>query len=40
MHTAIVATDIPWIDAIALYEACGFVEHHRDDTDVHLSLML
>lgn len=40
MARVVVATDIPWSDAVALYQACGFEEQGRDDTDVHLALAL
>src|ERR687885_1580539 len=31
----LVETTKEWHDAIRLYERCGFVEHARDDEDVH-----
>ena len=35
-----VSTDVPWTDAISLYESCGFVETDRDDDEVHLEMRL
>lgn len=34
----VVSTDIPWTDAIALYESCGFTITGRSDDEVHLRL--
>lgn len=36
----IVETTYTWQSAIALYEACGFVEYAHDDEDVYLQMQL
>ncbi len=36
----VVSTDTPWFEAIALYEATGFVAMGVDQTDTHLALEL
>lgn len=36
----VVSTDIPWTDAIALYESCGFeiTGHSDDETHLHITV--
>jgi len=36
----VASTDIPWTDALALYEACGFVVTGHSDDETHLRLDL
>ena len=33
---ALVSTDTPWTDAVALYQSCGFVTVHTDTEETHL----
>ncbi|MEM7323780.1 MAG: GNAT family N-acetyltransferase [Actinomycetota bacterium] len=36
LRYALVSTDTPWVDAVALYESCGFVTVHVDGEETHL----
>jgi ribosomal protein S18 acetylase RimI-like enzyme len=40
LHTLRVTTDTPWIEAVALYEACGFAIVEQTDEATHLAMVL
>ncbi len=35
-----VSTDVPWADAVAFYESCGFLRVGESDGDIHLEHLL
>jgi len=35
----LVATDTPWLSAVALYESCGFTETGCDETDTYFAMV-